>query len=392
MMVHGCMLALAASLATRVGEHSESHKERMNIGFIYGPSYPPTSGGTIHGYQLASQLHALGHALSNWYFDYGGNPLIRHWQGRQLLSFLTSIDVLYLRIEWRLAPAICTLFGSIPGRRVPVVWELNGTPYETLYNKGGGNPAAVIRRLRWLARGCAVAIGVSEEIAAFAATELGVRRTRAIPNGSDDSMFRPLPRTVDGARPLSVAWIGTSAAGWHDLDTLIETARECERCGHDIEFVIYGDARNLPAPLPGNVVASGSVSYADLGTAIGRSDVGLHLFKREPGHPPVVGSPLKVFDYMACGLAVVTNAAGQQSRLVRQWNAGIETTGTVADLTGALVRLARDRRYCAELGANGRRAVESYFNWRRVARETIEVLDDVAGGGASPDVMRRDRA
>ena len=365
----------------------------MNIGFIYGPSYPPTSGGTIHGYQLVRQLHAIGHVISNWYFDCGGNPLIQHWQGRQLLAFLASIDVLYLRIEWQLAPAICTLFGGIPGRRVPVVWELNGTPYETLYNKGGGNPAPVIRRLRWLAHGCTAAIAVSEEIARFATVELGVRRTRTIPNGSDDAMFMPMPRSVDGARPLSVAWIGTSAAGWHDLVTLMETARECERRGLHIDFVVYGDPSNLPSPLPRKVVPGGSVSYATLGSAIGRSDVGLHLFRSEPGLPPVVGSPLKVFDYMACGLAVVTNASGQQSRLIRQWDAGIETSGTVADLTAALARLERDRRYCAELGANGRRAVETYFNWRRVARETTEVLEDVVGGAiTAKDVIRRDRA
>jgi glycosyltransferase involved in cell wall biosynthesis len=80
---------------------------------------------------------------------------------------------------------------------------------------------------------------------------------------------------------------------------------------------------------------------------------------------------------MACGLAVVTNAAGQQSRLISQWDAGIATTGTVSDLIGALCHLEGDRRYCAELGANGRRAVETYLNWHRVARETIEVLDAV---------------
>ena len=349
----------------------------MNIGFIYGPSYPPTSGGTIHGYQLVSQLHAMGHGLSNWYFDYGGNPLIKHWPGRQLAGFLASIDVLYLRIEWRLSPAICTLFGRLPRKRLPVVWELNGTPYETLYNSGGGNPAGITRKLRLLARGCDAAIAVSEEIAAFAEAELGVRRTHVIANGSDEVMFRPAVRKVDAGTPLSVVWIGTSAAGWHDLDTLFEAARECERRQLNIEFVIFGDPRNLPSPLPGNLVAGGIVPYARLGDAIGRSDVGLHLFRNDPGKPAVVGSPLKVFDYMACGLAVVTNAAGQQSRLISQWDAGIATTGTVSDLIGALCHLEGDRRYCAELGANGRRAVETYLNWHRVARETIEVLDAV---------------
>jgi glycosyltransferase involved in cell wall biosynthesis len=374
-MVHGGVLTSDALLAGRGSEHSEWHKRRMNIGFIYGPSYPPTSGGTIHGYQLVSQLHALGHTVSNWYFDHGGNPLIRHWQGRQLAGFLASIDVLYLRIEWRLSPAICTLFGNVPGRRVPVVWELNGTPYETLYNQRRGNPAAIIRQLRLLARGCATAIAVLLEIDEFGARVICFRRTHSFPNGSDEKMFRPAVRVVDSTKPLSVVWIGTSAAGWHDLDTLIATARESERRGLNIEFVIFGDPQHLPSPLPGNVVAAGIVPYTKLGEAIAGGDVGVHLFKRDPGYPPVVGSPLKVFDYMACGLAVVTNAAGQQSRLIRQWDAGTQTTGTVDDLLDALDRLERDRSDCARLGSNGRRAVETYFNWRRVAKETIEVLD-----------------
>jgi glycosyltransferase involved in cell wall biosynthesis len=355
----------------------------MHIGFIYGPSYPPTSGGTIHGYQLVRELHALGHRISNWYFDYGANPLIEHWQGRRLRAFLKSIDVLYLRIEWRLSPAICTLMKGIAGKRLPVVWELNGTPYETLFNEPPEDPNRIIRRLRWLSAGCDAAIAVSEEIAEFATRELHVRKTYTIPNGSDETMFRPGVRTATPGKPLAVVWVGTSAAGWHDLDALIDTARETEHRRLNIRYAVFGDPRHLRSSLPPNVVAAGVVCYEDLGRAIGVSDVGLHLFKSDPQRPQVVGSPLKVFDYMASGLAVVTNAEGQQSRLIRQWNAGVQTTGTVTDLVETLSRLERDRVHCELLGRNGRRAVETYFNWHRVARETEAALAETFGARSS---------
>lgn len=355
----------------------------MRIGLMYGmTTYPPSTGGTIHGYQLVHQLAALGHEVSTCFYDHGPHPALTHWRGRQALEFLRRIDVLYLRVEWQTPSVELSLLKLLRWRRLPVVWEFNGTPDELLH-QGVGRPAidAVRRRLGRWARLCDGAVAVSDDIADDLRRTLRIAEVCVIPNGSDPATFAPGPdgHAVPGA-PLNVVWIGTSSAGWHDLPTLLAAARKMDDAGANVLFTIYGDPRALPPELPANVRVAGVVAYEHLGARLRGADVGVHLFRRDEAMPTVLGSPLKVFDYMASGLAVLTNCDGQQSDIVAGWECGARCDGTVDDLVRQIDRLERDRALCAELGRNGRRAVVRQFNWSQVGLQTEAFLQRLCQG------------
>jgi glycosyltransferase involved in cell wall biosynthesis len=84
-----------------------------------------------------------------------------------------------------------------------------------------------------------------------------------------------------------------------------------------------------------------------------------------------------VFDAMAMGVPVVVTDIVPLSRIITRTNAGravpIEDTG---ELSEALVALD-DPETAAELGANGRRAVEREYNWERDADRLRAVYDSL---------------
>jgi len=348
----------------------------MNIGFLYGQrTYPPRMSGSVHGYQLAKGLTERGHRLFSWYYGQDDSPFITHFRRRQILRFLRAVDLLYVRINWNMKGTFRHLRRLRLGR-LPVVWELNGLPKELPMSLGRSEEEAreATERLRRMARHVDAAIGVTERIRDYLRDELGIAESYCIPNGSDPELFKPgQPRATRDA-PLRVAWIGETKWPWHDLDSLLQAASLLAKRNANVQFTIYGNRENLPDDLPANVTCPGKVPYTDLGNAIGVADVGLFLLRRRGDGTLKEALPLKLFDYMACGLAVVAQDAGQTGEVIREWDCGLFTTGEPEDVAEKILTLERDRERCHRLGKNGRRAVEEYYNWGRVVEETETVL------------------
>lgn len=350
----------------------------MNIGFVYGmKTYPPGTGGSVHGYQLAKGLTSRGHNLYTWYYDDGESPFCKHFRGREFVKFRRTVDVLYLRINWAQLMRRWDPWQLLIRSGLPTIYEVNGLPDQLrLATNPSWDPDDVVARLRQLAKRGHAAIAVSELIREFLENEIGFRVIYCIPNGSDPNLFSPASERWGANRPLQIVWIGSSRAGWHDLDSIVNMARILDAREANVQVRIYGDPAFLPAKLPSNVQACGVIPYTEMGAQIGDADVGLLVF-RVSGQANIDGSsPLKLFDYMACELAILTQSYGQRGRIIEDWNNGLITTGTPEDLADKIQILDQDRDLCVRLGQNGRRAVCEYYNWQRVSKETESALVD----------------
>jgi glycosyltransferase involved in cell wall biosynthesis len=339
--------------------------------------YPPNVGGSIHGYQLAKCLTTRGHHLYSWYYGDDENPFCKHFRGRELFRFLRTIDVLYIRIEWAALLRWQDPLQLLLRMRVPSVYEFNGLPDEIRYRSDSrvdiGDVAA---KLCKLARRGHAAIGVTEGIRKYLDEKIGFRKNYCVPNGSDPVLFNPSTKTSKSSEALQVVWMGSTKAGWHDTDAIVEAAQILHERRINVQFRIYGDPTYLLRPMPPNLRVCGSVPYDRLGSEISDGDVGLHIF-RSLQEVSIDGSPLKVFDYMACGLATIAQGYGQSGEIIQHRNNGLITSGTPEDLADKIEILEQDRDLCMRLGQNGRRAVCSYYNWERVAKETELALMDV---------------
>jgi phosphatidyl-myo-inositol dimannoside synthase len=86
------------------------------------------------------------------------------------------------------------------------------------------------------------------------------------------------------------------------------------------------------------------------------------------------GFGISLVEASACGLAVVGGRSGGVPDAVREGETGIlvDPDDPSAVAAGVSELLANPERR-KQLGAAGRKAVETYYNWDRVARDLIEI-------------------
>ncbi len=361
------------------------NKNSLKIGFIYGiQTYPPAGGGTIHGYQLVENLTNLGHELYSWYYGCSTDPRIRHFRGRDFFKFIQTIDVLYIRISWCSKHNYLSLVRSLPFIKVPVVWELNGTPAELLFKKSNTSRyKKAVKQLQNLSSQCDASIAVADGIRRFCIEDLGIKHSLTIPNGSDPSLFHPAENKFFHQNvPLEVVWIGTSKAAWHNILVVLETAKLAHEKNSNIHFNIYGDPEFISSDIPPNVTLKGSIPYLELGTHLRSANVGL-LFHNTPGDDTrkdavtLFGSPLKLFDYMSSGLSIVTDTSCSSNIDIEGLNAGLITISTPCCIFNILKKLEKNRLLCHQMGQNGRQSVIEKYNWHNVALQTEDLLKQV---------------
>src|SRR5947207_1768944 len=93
----------------------------------------------------------------------------------------------------------------------------------------------------------------------------------------------------------------------------------------------------------------------------------------------VEGFGISLVEASACGLPVVAGNSGGVPDAVRDGETGLlvppEDPAALAD---AVCRVLGDRELAGRLGRNGRRAVETYFNWDRVVRDLRAIEAEAA--------------
>jgi glycosyltransferase involved in cell wall biosynthesis len=344
-------------------------------------------GGPAHMRQFIENATSLGHELFIWHGEQ--HPLTKPVPHGKLerVRFFRTIDVLYYRVEWKPpmgAKAILPPYRKLIGNPL-VTWEFNTVPE---YGRVQGVPEPMIQagiaELRRLSAGVDLAVCVSRSIAEYVQRNFSIRRIVTVPNGSDPDLFRPdAPRVAriqkhDGR--LDVVWIGSANLAWHNFDLLRAAAWSIWNRGEGerIVFHIIGPGMQHMADAPPNVNYYGSEEYARLPGWLAAMDVGLNIYHSGPAD---YSSPLKVFDYMASGLTVVSTEQPQVREIFEQLGQTelLVPCDQPEMLADALQRLAGDPEYRRRQRAAGRKLVIDRYNWRRAVTDTFAELEPLRG-------------
>jgi len=132
------------------------------------------------------------------------------------------------------------------------------------------------------------------------------------------------------------------------------------------------------ADMPPNVRYHGAVHFNELPGWLASMDVGLCLY--QPG-PADYSSPVKLYDYLASGLAVCATDQ-EQVREVLTPIGGTELLlrpGDASGLAGVLSDLAAEPDRVHALGEAGRRAVEREHTWCHVVGRVLGEIETVRG-------------
>jgi glycosyltransferase involved in cell wall biosynthesis len=217
----------------------------------------------------------------------------------------------------------------------------------------------------------------------------GARAVRLIPNGADAAMFDP---AADGAafrqrHGLTGAFVALYAGAHgmsNDLGVLLAAAALLADAPN-FHLVLLGDGKEKPN-LQRQAAALGleRVHFLDplpkdaMAEALAACDAAVAILKPIPLYGTVY--PNKVFDYLAAGRPVVCAIDGVIREVVESGPAGIFVPpGDPAALAAALRRLQDDPAWAHQLGANGRRLIETRFDRRVLAGELLDLLRELAG-------------
>jgi glycosyltransferase involved in cell wall biosynthesis len=383
----------------------------MRIGYLYGfEAYPPRGGNGVHAYQLIKGFANAGHTVVTPADSTPPEVTCIPVEERGVDAFLEAIDILYVRVDGTPLHRRETFVELMEASEVPIVWEINSPANEALaFSWLGGKPrgrSPLTRALQWprrafhaarqmpairreeafrrhLAKRVDAAICVSASVGRYASEGLGIGDVEVIPNGSNPDLLHPgreatrLPGLPEGA--FKVLYAGSPIYPWQGLDLLQEAIALSHQRGEGIHFLLLLNQEGKAPPELPNTHYLERVPYEQIAGYIRAADVCVTLQPDFDWSPwGFHGSPMKIFDYMACARPVVTSAVGQMMELVEKHRIGVTCAQDPGDLLEKLIFL-RDRPEVREaMGRNARQAVEEHYNWTTIARRTMGVLERAA--------------
>lgn len=338
-----------------------------------------TRGRNAHIGQFISQAVGMGHEV--WAWPENDHSLVRHLPENRVkrLKALRRMDALYIRLQEH-APGVVR-YSAFPFRQLlnsPVIaWEFNTVPeFHDVMGRTKEHTERSIQAFRRYGRGCDLAICVSRPLAEYVRERLGIDSVRVVPNGSDPSLFYPDVERIqldeEEGGHLNVVWIGSAELSWHNTRLMKDAAQLLKERDSEnrIRFHVIGRDADFMSEMPNNVRYHGEKAYEVLPRWLAAMDVGLCLYHHGPAD---YNSPLKLFDYMASGLAVVGTPQPQIREVFDQLDQLdlIVPADEPEALVDILMGLSNDRERVRQLGRAARQLVIEFYNWDRATRDIL---------------------
>lgn len=204
-------------------------------------------------------------------------------------------------------------------------------------------------------------------------------KVAVVPCGVDVQHFTPHgPANRQGLEgKLVVGFVG-SLKPWHGVDILVAAFKQLA-VDPRFHLLVVGDGPLMPVlhdlreAFPQQVTLTGTVPQTAIPPYLRAMDIAVAPY---PVLERFYFSPLKVFEYMATGRAVVASRIGQITELIREGETGVLVPpGDVAALVAATRALAADQGLRQTLAVKATAAVQSAHTWVHRAALVIELAN-----------------
>jgi glycosyltransferase involved in cell wall biosynthesis len=299
------------------------------------------------------------------------------------LAAAGPFDAIYQRHAlWSFAPMEAARRLGIPGLlevNAPLVEEQ--ARHRTLLDRAGAEAA----ERRAFAAASAV-LAVSSEVAAHVTAACPAADVHVVPNGVDTDAIHPaVPPALPRNGAVTIGFVGTLKP-WHGVETLLDAFAALHARRPDTRLLIVGDGprrETLAAtarPLGGAVHLTGAVDPDRIPALLTSLDIAAAPY---PALGTFYFSPLKLFEYMAAGRAIVASRIGQIESVLSCGSTGLLVPpGDAGALAAALEQLVLDPPARAVLGAAARRAAVERHTWHAVARRIRALAGGLSVGAA----------
>ncbi len=269
---------------------------------------------------------------------------------------------------------------------VPLLLEVNAPLAEERAANGGltfPRIAAGVEARIWRASTAIVAVSTPLRDRIVAAG-VAADRVRVVPNAVRREMLAA-PRDGAPARrrlgiPADAVVVGFTGwfRPWHGLERLLEGFADAGLERHGATVLLVGEGRSLPA-LREVVARRGLERAVRFAGRVDREAIAAHIaafdIALQPAATPYA-SPMKLFEYMALGTAIVAVATPAiRETLTDGVDALLFDEGDADGMMDRVTRLVLDRPLRERLGAEARRTIERQGHfWDRNASRSLDHL------------------
>jgi len=265
--------------------------------------------------------------------------------------------------------------------RLPYFLEVNSPIAEERTRFGGLHLLRLARRLEasvWRSADCVLAV---TDVLRGLIAQAGVPsdRIQVTPNGADPARFAALASRSDVDGPITLGFVGF-VRDWHGLDAVIRAMAE-DSDGPALRLVVVGDGPARPGleqqaaalGIADRVRFTGLAEREAVPSLVAGFDIALQ--------PRVVSyaSPLKIFDYMAAGRAIIAPDQPNIREILTDGETALLFDPAQADMSApsgmwyAIRRLAADAGLRRRLGEAARAEITRRdYTWAGNARRIIE--------------------
>src|SRR3990172_13370932 len=342
---------------------------------------------SIHGHEV--RLVAETHSTSrNWSISLSQRPESTVGQVR-LASRLARgwADVIY---ERRTSPKVAWSVSLMTG--LPFVIELNGIVGDEPRSTGGQHAPrdSMIRnaiRARMMRKASRV-IAVSEGIRTTLISTYGLdaNQVSIVPNGANTSIFRPLDksecrRQLGYSETERVICYAGNLVHWQGVQHFLQALVRLTRAKPDVKGLILGEGpdENRLKAMAENLGLSeavrfvGAIPYERVPVFLGAADVCVAPFEESRK-----ASPIKIFEYLACGKPVVASDIDEVGVFLRETRTGIAVPPSdSAKLEDAIKWILDHPEQLSAMGTRGTEVVRSTRSWDLTAERVIGLLDSI---------------
>jgi len=355
--------------------------------------------------KFGHEVHFFNPKITNPEFDAKVNihliPIIKlpllNWISFDIISLFILIkkvltnrpDYIYFRETSSLIPLIISKLCSIP-----LIIEINGWVLSELrqtgYSKWKLFYIRFIQRINYVQ--ATRLIPVSEGLKILVLKNYPVKSSNIFPvsNGTNPEKFKPIPQS-EARKQINlpddvpiVGFIG-SCYSYHGVQHLIKAAKLVLQKKPETKFIIAGDGAQRQEwmeltkslHISNSFQFPGAVPFDKAPVYINSFDICVAPWDVEK--LKYVGlSPMKFFDYLACGKPVIASPVMGVKEIISKYHCGVLVdVRKTNEFAQSIINLLDNSKYCNELGKRAREIALQHFTWETASRKIEKVLREI---------------
>ena len=286
---------------------------------------------------------------------------------------------------------------------IPLVLEVNADLLEQ--RKFKGIPEKGLRRLvaEWSTQMCfnaaakivCISTGLKDHLSKKWNIDEG--KLTVLPCAADVDAFGPHHNSALVRRGLGLAnepvvlWVG-GFFPWHNLDLLLRSFALVLLRQPTAKLVLVGDGQTRQSVaekikkdgLEQSVIMTGAIPHSRVPEMVSIADVAVVPSASVSAGGGGTGTPLKLFEYMAAGKAIVATALNEAAEVIQDNHNGLLVqAGDANKFAESILKLIDDPSERNRLGQNARAQAVKQYSWEHYTRRLQEIYLSVLGNNPS---------